>query len=144
MPYEDFEDAVKKGAKSFAKGNKRKRKKVSLFACLFALFIGVVIGYLGGEYICQNDTFVLVGEKNCVVTLGAPDFVYEEEGVKIIEFGKDISGEACVETNMTSLGDGKYTVDTTVPGRYYIKYTVDSQRYKEICRIRAFSVGGDN
>ena len=140
MAYEDFDDVVKKGAKSF----KRKRKKVSLFACLLALFIGVVLGYLGGEYICQNDTFMLVGEKNYSVSLGAPDFVYEEEGVRIIEFGKDISDSACVETNMTSLGDGKYTVDTTVPGKYYIKYTVESYRYGEVCKIRVFSVGGDN
>ncbi len=120
------------------------RKKISYFICILALVIGLAIGWFGGEYICKNDTFVLLGNKEYLVALDATDFVYEEEGVRIIEFGRDISGDVSVETNMTSLGDGKYTLDTTVPGRYYLKYTVDSPKYGEISRIRIFTVGGGN
>ena len=120
------------------------RKRISYFFCTVSLIAGLAIGWYGGEYICKNDTFSLVGEKEYSIALGTADFVYEDEGVRIIEFGRDISGEASVETDMTALGDGRYTLDATVPGRYYVKYTVDSYRYGEIERIRIFTVGGEN
>ncbi len=117
------------------------RKRISYFFCTLALAAGLLVGWYGGEYICKNDTFELVGEKEYTVEINEVNFRYEEEGVKIVEFGRDISSSVSVETNMTELGDGKYTLDTTVPGRYYLKYTVDSPKYGEIARIRIFTVG---
>ena len=119
-------------------------KRISCFFCALALALGLVIGWFGGQYFSKNDTFELVGEKEYFVELNSEDFLYEEEGVRIIEFGRDISDKVSFETNMTTLGDGKYNLDTTVPGRYYIKYTVASPRYGEICRIRIFTVGEVN
>ena len=75
--------------------------------------------------------------------MGSESFVYNDRGATVIEFGKDISDKVTVETNMQDLGGGKYTADTTVPGKYYIKYTVESHKYGEVCRIRTFVVGGE-
>lgn len=119
------------------------RKRISYFFCMLMLVIGLAIGWFGGEYICRNDAFELVGEKEYAVKINEVNFQYKEEGVRIIEFGRDISGDVLVETNMLKLDNGTYTADTTVPGRYYIKYTVESMRYGEIERIRIFTVGGD-
>ncbi len=121
------------------------RKRISYFFCTLALAAGLFIGWFGGEFLCKNDTFELMGEKEYAVEINEVGFQYIDEGVKIIEFGRDISDKVAVETNMVKLGNGAYAADTTVPGRYYIKYTVDSPRYGEIARIRVFTVGeGDN
>lgn len=117
-------------------------KGISYFFCTLALVLGLVIGWFGGEYLCKNDTFELLGEKEYSINANEVGFEYFDEGVKIIEFGRDISGKVTVETNMLRSDNGAYAVDTTVPGKYYIKYTVDSYRYGEIARIRVFTVGG--
>ena len=142
MAHNEFETAVKRGARSHAK--KIKKKKVSLFVCFLALVIGLAIGWFGGEYICQNDTFSIEGNREYAISLNEVGFQYKDEGVKVIEFGRDISERVMVETNMIKLGNGMYTADITVPGKYYIKYTVASPKYGEVCRIRTFTIGGGN
>lgn len=134
---------VKRKAKSYAKKKARKVNILTAFICLVSLVVGVIAGIFGYRYICRDDRFELRGKKQIVVELGASEFVYRDAGANIIEFGRDISGQVVTETNMTDLGGGKYTVDTTIPGRYYIKYTVDSPKYGEVCRIRTFIVGGE-
>ena len=128
MAYKDVDDKMKgvakKKAKSYAKKKMRRANRLTAFICLVALIAGAVVGVYIYEYICRDDCFVLNGKKEHAVELNASDFVYHEDGVKIIEFGKDISDKVVSETNMTNLGDGKYTVDTATAGRYYIKYTV--------------------
>ncbi len=134
---------VKRKAKSYAKKKARKVNLLTVFICLVALVAGVAAGIFGYRYICRDDRFELRGKKQIAVELGAADFIYRDAGVNIIEFGRDISDEVVTETNMTDLGGGKYTVDTTIPGRYYIEYRVDSPKYGKVCRIRTFVVGGE-
>ena len=119
-------------------------KRISYFFCMLALALGLYLGWVGGEYICKNDTFELVGKKEYSVLINEVDFQYVDEGVRIIEFGRDISDMVSVETNMVKLSNGAYTADTAIPGKYYIKYTVDSYRYGDIERIRVFTIGGNN
>ena len=147
MAFEDFDektrDEVKKKAKSYAKKKMRAANRITKFLCLVSLLGGVFFGVYAYGYVCQNDCFVLRGEKEQRIALNTPDFVYYEDGVKIIEFGRDISKNVEIKTNMQALGGGKYSADTTVPGRYYIKYTIDSPKYGEVCRIRTIVVGGE-
>ena len=146
MAYEDFgekmTDAAKKKARSYAKKRARRANRLTSFICLLALIGGAVFGVYAYEYVCQDDCFVLVGQKEYTVELNSSDFNYLEDGVKIVEFGRDISSSVVSETNMTDLGGGRYTADTTVPGRYYIKYTVNSPKYGNVTKIRTFVVGG--
>ncbi len=137
---DEFEDRAKKSAKKYAKKKVKRMNGFTLFFCILALAGGMAFGVWGYGFICADDCFEVVGEKEYVIELGAPEFTFNDRGAKVIEFGRDISDKVKVETNMTELGDGKYTADTTVPGKYYIKYTVDSPKYGNICRIRTFTI----
>ena len=151
MAYDNMEDKIKsraqssakRKAKSYTKKKLRRANLITLFICIFALAAGLVAGAYGYEYICRDDCFELRGKKEVKVMLDAADFVYYDDGVRIIEFGKNISNQVNVETNMTKVARGEYTVDTSIPGKYYIKYTVDSPKYGEVCRIRTVVVGGE-
>lgn len=151
MAYKSFKDKIKSKAKSkakrktrsYAKKKMRRANLLTVFICIFALVLGVLSGVFAYKYICRDDRFELRGQKEVSVLLNSPEFFYYDDGVEIIEFGKDISDEVEIETNMTCVGSDKYTVDTTVPGRYYIKYTVYSPKYGEVCRIRTVVVGGE-
>ena len=145
--YGDLDERIVRNAK---KNTKKKLKKGikrlngwTLFFCIIALAAGIAAGVGAYGFVCADDEFVLKGEKEYSVALGSGVFQYTDEGVSIVEFGKDISDTVTIETNMTSLGGGKYEADGNVPGKYYIKYTVDSPKYGEVCRIRIFNVGGE-
>ncbi len=137
-------------AKSKAKSRARRKikskvRRISVWTFVIsflALVVGIAVGIGAYSFISRDDCFRLRGEAEYDIALGSA-FEYDDEGVRIIEFGRDISREARVETNMTELDNGNYTVDTSAAGRYYIKYTVDSVKYGEICRIRVFEVGGE-
>lgn len=123
------------GSKSTKKGKKaveRKIKKSSpLTICLAVVFliIGLGGGYLAYWLTSKNDCFTLVGRDEITLTL---EEEYEDEGVKIIEFGKDISKNAVYATNLKER-DGKFYSDEV--GTFYIKYTVDSFKYGKIAKI---------
>lgn len=146
MAYDDFNekvtDAAKRKAKSYAKRKARRLHPITSFICLLALVGGAVLGAYAYEYVCQDDCFVVLGEKENAVELNTVNFTYYDDGVRIVEFGRNISDNVVVETNMIKLGNGAYTVNTTVPGRYYIKYAVDSPKYEKVTKIRTFVVGG--
>lgn len=145
---EDFDDMLEERASRKVRSYTRRKIKrlngFTLFFCILALVAGVVIGVFAYKTVCADDVFRVKGEKEYAIKLNSADFVYIDEGVEVIEFGKDISDVVAIETNMEILGDGRYTVDTSVPARYYIKYTVDSTKYAEVCRIRTFVIGGED
>ena len=140
---EKMSDAAKKKVKSYAKKKARRLNRLTSFICFLALLGGAVLGAYAYEYVCQDDCFVVLGDKENAVELNAVNFTYYDDGVRIVEFGRNISDNVVVETNMIKLGNGAYTVDTTIPGRYYIKYTVDSPKYEKVTKIRTFVVGGE-
>ena len=135
---------AKRKTRAYAKKKMRRANLITVFISLFALIAGVAVGVFAYRYICRDDRFEMRGKKEVRVELNASEFFYYDDGVEIVEFGKDISDEVDVQTNMTYLGGDRYTVDTSVPGRYYVKYTVDSPKYGEVCKIRTIVVGGDN
>ena len=65
--------------------------------------------------------------------------------INYISFGKDLSGEYVIETNMTKNSDGSYTADTSEEGTFVITYKITSGRCKGLTLYRAFTVvdGGD-
>ena len=135
---------AKRKTKAYAKKKVRTANILTVVISVLALVAGAVTGVFAYKVVCRDDRFEMRGQNEVRVELNAPEFFYYDDGVEIIEFGKDISDKVSVQSNMTCLGEDKYTVDTSVPGRYYIKYTVDSPKFGEVCKIRTIVVGGDN
>ena len=85
-------------------------------------------GYFTSRYVLtKDDIFEVIGDKTITLTLGER---YEDEGAIAIAFGKDVSSEIKVETN----------VDYEKEGTYYIRYTVDNIRYLNIERYRTIII----
>ena len=146
-----FDGLDEKIVKNAKKKTKRKLKKGvkrlngwTLFFCILALIAGLAAGIGSYELLCMNDKFEVNGKKEYYVELRPGTFEYADAGATVIEFGRDISDEVRIETNMTDLGGGRYEADASISGKYYIKYTVDSVKYGKICRTRTFTVGGES
>ena len=136
---------VKRRAKSKAKRKVKKSIRalhpLTVAICVVALVFGAVAGAFGYRFVTRNDRFVLNGEHFYRVSVGS-EFVYKDEGVKVIAFGKDITDRVSVDTDLTLNADGSYTVDTSQEKEYYITYTVDSLKYGKTQRVRRIIVGG--
>ncbi len=134
---------VKRKVRSKARSKVKRIHPMTFVICFLCLALGIGAGIGAYTYICRDDCFRLKGEKNYTLPVGTETKYYEDEGVKIIEFGKNISREVKVETNLTETESGSYAVDTTKPGEYYIIYTVDSPKYGDIQRVRTITVKGE-
>ena len=130
-----------------AKNNRRQIEKalkklhtgyiITIAACLL---IGAIAGAFYARTVTANDVFVLNGEKATTVTVGET-LVYEDEGIKCISMGKDISDKVEIQTNMKRSEDGKtFSGDTATECEYYITYTVTEGRYAGLSRVRIFTV----
>lgn len=104
---------------------------VTLLCVIMFLIIGIVAGFFTYQVITKEDKFQLIGDKEITINVGD---TYEEKGITIIAFGKDISDKVVITG----------TVDTTTEGTYNIVYTVDNFKYKDVKRIRTINVVSDN
>ncbi len=122
-----------KVSKKSAKQVERKMKKAGPIAVLVIVVffvVGLLGGYLTFLLTSSHDCFDMLGEEEVTLTL---DEKYIDEGVKIIEFGKDISENVEYDTNLLSDGNEFYAEEV---GTYYIKYSVDSFKYGKIFKIQ--------
>ena len=133
---------AKRKVKSKAKSKAKRIHPLTWVICALALIIGVGAGIGAYSFISRNDCFKLRGDAEYTVSVGA-EVTYVDEGVKIISFGKDISSEVEVKSNLKKISSGKYAVDTTKPTEYYIIYTVDDAKYGNIQRVRTITVKGE-
>ena len=133
---------VKRKVKSKAKSKAKRIHPLTYVVCAIALLIGVGAGIGAYSFISKDDCFKLKGDAEYTIPVGA-DITYVDEGVKIISFGKDISSEAQVKTNLEEISEGKYAIDTSEPAEYYMIYTVDDARYGNIQRVRTITVKGE-
>lgn len=115
---------AKKSTKNKAKtAVKNTSVKVFLIGFLFLLVgIGCGVGVCWG--LCRNDTFELYGQEELTLTL---EEKYMDDGVKIISFGKDVSGDIEIETNLKQDENGLFCSDEV--GTFYIKYHSNSFKY---------------
>ena len=127
--------------------NKKKAKKMLkqmhtgyLIVMAVFLIIGAIVGG-GYAYVCTaNDCFILQGNKETTVSVGDA-LTYEDEGIKCVSMGNDLSDKVEIKTNMTRSADGKtFTGDTSAEGEYYITYTVTEGRYAGLSRFRIFKI----
>ena len=81
-------------------------------------------------FTCKNDTFELIGKDEITLTLNDK---YTNQGVKAISFGKDISAEILIETNLLTDENGDYYAEDI--GTYYIKYYSKDVKYGTIFKV---------
>ena len=112
---------------------------------VLALLIGIAGGVAFTHFAFQNDRFTLKGQTQFSVDLGA-DYVYTEQGVEAVCFGRDVSDKLQVQTTLEKDANGNYIIPTDKEGVYTITYTVDCLKFGEkapngvIKRIRVFAV----
>ena len=118
---------------------RNKRKKVPAVFVVFFL-LGMLIGVGVSYVVTRNDCFILNGSKEIIIDVND---VYKDQGVKVVEFGKDISEDVII-TIYDSDDEEVDNIDTSIIGEYTIIYTIDSKKWDEYKLIRRVIVGGDN
>ena len=119
------EDDIKKSKKSGSKLT----KSLGILAVVF-LIIGVGLGIGTGFYLCRNDCFEIIGSDELTLTIGEN---YYDEGCKVVSFGRDISDEVEIETDLTINPDGSLTGDDTKT--YYILYKSNDIKYGKVFTV---------
>lgn len=128
-----------------AKGKWRRLHAATKAIVIFCALAGIAAGALFGMRMSRNDRFLLLGESHYTVELGS-EYLYAEEGVEAVCFGRDVSGKLSVQTSLQKNAEGKYVIPTDKEGVYTIVYTVDCIKFGEnapngaIRRIRTFTV----
>lgn len=123
-----------KDSKKKAKKAGKQLKKLSFGAILMAILllgVGAVGGYFGVKIMTRNDCFVLNGQDEITLQIGES---YVDEGVKIVSFGKDVSADVTVETNLKKNNDGEFYVEEE--GTYYIVYKSNNFKYGTIFKVQ--------
>ena len=128
-------------AKRQAKKVLKKTHPLYIAIVIIALINGIAIGYLVGHFLYGEDKLTVVGEKETLVAAGER-VTYEDEGIKYISSGKDMSDKyEITDTNMAFV-DGKYVGTPTEDEELYIVYTVTDGRAKGQTVYRVFKLAG--
>ncbi len=110
-------------------------KGIATIVLLIVLFAGIGVG--GGFFLTRNDCFEIVGQDE--IELEAKE-KYFDEGVKVVEFGKDKSDKVEIETDLKINSDGSFSPQTDNDGNpilktYYIIYKVDTIKLSKLAKI---------
>ncbi len=119
--WDKWKEKKAREAKRELKKSLKKTNRAYIIIAVIALVIGFAGSYFGFDYICKNDAFELVGEKEFVFTVGA-DETYNDEGIKYISLGRDCSKSVKAECDVMS-EDGSISVKALPAGEYPIIYT---------------------
>lgn len=132
---------AKSSAQRAAKKAIKKMHPAYFAVIAIALIIGLAVGYVVGFVLYGKDTLELVGNKETTVAAGTT-VEYEDEGIKYISSGKDMSAKYKIKDTNMALLDGKY-VGTPVDGEeMYIVYEITEGRAKGQTLYRVFKVAG--
>lgn len=122
----------------------KKVKKLGIKAILIILLITLIGGGIGlGAcwFISRNDCFEIVGMEEITLTLRDEDVttfasnnIYYDQGVKVVSFGRDISKDVYIETDLKQHTDGGYYADEV--GTYYIIYKTNDIKYGKIFTVQ--------
>lgn len=136
---------VKRKVKSKVKSKAKRISAASYVIWVIALALGVALGAFACYFLCRNDGFELKGKNELILPVGAEgsSVTYVDKGATAVSFGRDISRDINVSTNLKEIGDGEYMVDTSKEGVYFIIYTVEDVRFGDIKRVRTIRVGGE-
>ena len=138
--------ATRSSNKKSKNSNVRAIKSLGFKAILIVLLVtlvGVAIGAGVCWYVCQDDCFTIIGKEEFTMPMSTIEYVngeaievptsYFDEGVKVVSFGRDISNEVYVETDLKKNEDGSYYADEV--GTYYIIYKTDDIKYGKVFTV---------
>ena len=126
--------ARKSNAQRAAEKAVKKTHPATLLLALLFLIIGAVAGVIVCKTLTKGDKFELNGEKQVVLLEGEN---FEDPGVTIISFGRDISAKVMRGGDIDKMGS------VPEPGTYQIVYTVSDFRWGDYQLVRTVIVGGD-
>ncbi len=127
-------DVGGKSNKKNSKKAKKQLKKLSFGAVMIALLllvIGAVSGFFGVKILTKNDCFILNGNDEITLQLGE---TYLDEGANIVSFGKDVSEDVTIETNLKLDSNGKYFAESE--GTYYMIYKSNNFKYGTLFKVQ--------
>ncbi|MFQ6749368.1 MAG: hypothetical protein ACLRFR_00820 [Clostridia bacterium] len=131
--------AITKSQQRKIKKYAKKIKPLTWILAIAFLAVGAGAGYLTITQVCKNDTIEVLGTKAITYTVGTGTTTYADEGIQAIVFGKDISSDVIVESNLEKVGAG-YEIDLSTPGDYYIKYTINHFKFGTVVKYRTITV----
>ena len=139
------EDRNGKATRS-SRSTSRNIKKLGVKAILIILMITIIGGVIGAGmcwFVCRDDCFTIIGQDELTLPMTTVNYIngepieiatsYVDEGVKVISFGRDISKDVYIETDLKQNEDGGYYADEI--GTYYIIYKVDDIKYGKIFTV---------
>ena len=94
---------------------------------------GVLLGSIVGYFVSRNDCFDMIGPDEVELTIGD---VYTDPGVKIVEFGKDISDQVVRTGSFMELENGTSMEE----GSFYIEYSVPSTKYSDVWTVHKIRI----
>jgi hypothetical protein len=121
--------------------NKRTQKKINkeikkmgfgtiMLAVLF-LAIGAVGGFFGVKLMTKNDCFEIVGNDEITLQIGE---TYKDESVNVVSFGKNVSKDVEIETNLQKNENGEYFAEEE--GTFYIIYKSTNFKYGTLFKVQ--------
>ena len=127
----NWDNNSKKKKSNKAKKELKKLGFLTIVVALLLMSIGVGVGSLVVKISTKNDCFNLIGKDEITLQLGE---TYVDEGVNIISFGKDVSEDITIETNLKVDVDGKYYAENE--GTYYMIYKSNNFKYGTIFKVQ--------
>ncbi len=127
----DVDESSTKSTKRSAKKNLKKIGTGGIIAVVCLLLIGVVGGIFTLKYFTRNDCFNLLGKDEITLMIGE---TYVDDGIYVVSFGRDISDQVYIETNLQMNEQGEFYADEV--GTYYIVYKVDDIKYDKLFTIQ--------
>ncbi|MBR4999121.1 MAG: hypothetical protein IKY10_04490 [Clostridia bacterium] len=127
-------DNNKKPNKKTSKKVNKAMKKVSfavICGAILLLAVGAVGGFFGVKFLTRNDCFQLIGKDEITLQLNE---TYTDEGAKIVAFGKDVSEDVVIETNLKQNNNGEFYAEEE--GTYYIVYKSKSFKYNSVFKVQ--------
>ena len=127
---QDSSIKIKKSQTNKAKNAiKRTNWKVLILGLVF-LLVGVGGGAAVCWGLCRNDTFEIYGQEELTLTL---EEKYLDDGVKVVSFGRDVSNDIEIETNLKRDENGLFYSEEV--GTFYIKYHSNDFKYGKLFTV---------
>lgn len=129
----DFNWNVKPSKRNNKKTSKQLKKlgAGAIIGALLLLVVGAVGGFFGVKMLTKNDCFQLNGKDEITLQIGE---TYLDEGAKIVSFGKDVSKDVSIETNLKLNSEGKFYAEEE--GTYYIVYKSNNFKYGTVFKVQ--------
>ena len=108
-----------------------------IITLLVVIVLFATIGVGASMFITRNDCFDIIGKDE--IELQASES-YFDQGVKVVEFGKDCQNKVVIETNMMQNADGSFSPqldndNNPVLKTYYIIYKVKTFKLSKLATI---------